>query len=341
MTSLAKAAISAFEWPLGISKSHQPMAPETLTAFVLKIWRWHRANGGSPGSARLTSAVLEALINDTVIGADGIAGTRTDPGQLRTIVVGWQNILVEDGLGFRLSERKDLRNSAAFGGADIVGANTSEGARSMFAHNHLLLFPELFHVLRVFAPPGAERASAKLLADRFCFCRKLNETNVSYCIKELEGLGIVRSDGSKLKASMPVPACAAAANIVEAVLQVSDYRLDTQVMARLAIDHLGSWMGDPERTVRENTIHQRLGAPEPLLKLELAGAQIRLTRSSFLWLTEHGMVDPLSVGRVLKADGDIEGLEELSKAVMPKVLGLSPSNTSDYVGVFARQKGIA
>jgi hypothetical protein len=80
-----------------------------------------------------------------------------------------------------------------------------------------------------------------------------------------------------------------------------------------------------------------VGASEPLLRTELAGAQVRLTRPTFHWAVDHGLIDPLVVGRVFRAEGDRTSARVLGDALLGAVRKLAPANLDDYLAVFAEE----
>jgi hypothetical protein len=225
-----------------------------------------------------------------------------------------------------------------FGGSDVVGASSPDLVRRMLASNYLLVFPEALSVLRAFAPPGSTKANARRQADRFRFCRKLNDTNVSFCINELEVLGAIRPHGDALVATPPPPPSAAAHFVVEAALEITGYKLDTQIPTNLLVQQLIDRMPVAESVVRQGSLHLQLGGPESLLRPELAGAQVRVTRSAFQWMVGQGIIDPLWVGQMLRAEGQRDSAIALGRAIMPKVSSLRPTNIDEYIAVFAEEK---
>jgi hypothetical protein len=68
----------------------------------------------------------------------------------------------------------------------------------------------------------------------------------------------------------------------------------------------------------------------------LSGTHVRLHGETFEWLVSHGFVDPLSVGRVLRALGERAAAADLGRTILSKIRRLErvPTNLEDYTSVF-------
>jgi hypothetical protein len=333
---LAQEAAKAFARPLEITASHQDIEVAGFDVFLQHL----RRNAGQnplPGTA-ISLAEIEGLFSATQEGKDGVAGI----GEARTnnvrTYLDHQQVLVRREGGFALSEASDMKIPGMFCGIDIVGGDSLEAARKRVFHNFLLIFPETFTLLRCFAPPGLSKASAKRLAERFCFCRKLNDANTSLCINQLESMGLIISkerNGEGILVAEGVPPLSGIVFfMVEAALQVSEHQPDTQIRAITLIEQLDEWMPGAETVFRLDSIQSMLRAPEPILRREVQGTQVRLTWNSLAWCVRQGLVDPLQVARVLKRAKEEEALNHLGESILSRATKLNPSNATDYNRIF-------
>jgi hypothetical protein len=308
--------------------SHQPTQPDACKVFLTRMRR-RLASEYRPGQL-LPRSMVDDLVQEVVQGDEHVAGVPTRTVELRDTFTYKHQIFIQVESGWRFSERKDLLNDAMFSGLEILQAQSDTHALHRFAHNHLLLYPETFPLLRTFAPPGSEKAALERWAGYFFFARKVNSVTVGYIGWELEHLQIVRK-GQGLELFRPTPAVIAY-NFVDAYLQASDMRLDHGVPTQDIVTQLNMYFREARKYLLSPDWQRDLRpSGGSLLKREMGDSQLRLGREEFLWLTEHSLVEPSMVGRVLRGLKASAALQSLREKLEPILTKNAPVNEHEYL----------
>ncbi|WP_157231884.1 hypothetical protein [Hyalangium minutum] len=286
-----------------------------------------------PGQS-LPRNTVDDLVQEVIHGDEHVAGVPAKPAELRDTFTDKHQIFIQLADGWRLSERGEMLNKAMFSGLEILQAPSDAHALHRFAHNHLLLYPETFPLLRAFAPPGSEKSALDRWAGHFFFSRKVNSVTIDYIAWELEHLQIVRK-GQGFELFRPAPAVIAY-NFVDAYLQASDMRLDYGVPIQDIVTQLNMYFREARRYLLSPDWQRDLRpSGGPLMKREMGDSQLRLERADFLWLTEHSLVEPSLVGRVLREMKSFAALQALREKLEPILIKNTPINEHDYLSALS------
>lgn len=311
------------------SHSHQKIPLGACLAFLKRL-KQREESAEAAFSRDVFDEVFELVKNgDAKFAEYNIKKAR----DLETPLCAWYGLLVTEGEDFRLSRREQMGNKAAFGGVDLVRASSEAQMLDRMAHDHLLSYPECFHMLDVFGAAGKPRSNADRLEGTVCFARNLNATVKDYVLLELQFFGILAESPSNSLAVRRLPCAAVGYLVTEAYLLYSEARLDVQVRTEDVRTRLGFYLSG-QVSILDGTWQRELCPAHPLFAFEVGATQMRLSREAFIWLTQAGLVDPRNVALVLRGMKENESLAKLGAKMRDVLKDQTPKEREAYLDSF-------
>lgn len=250
--------------------------------------------------------------------------------------------------GYRASAPtvEDLSNLALLPGRKFLQPDLNKGQiRKMLAHNHVLAFPETLPLLRKFAPPGRPWPEIQAeVENTLVFARPMNQVNSIYVKNEFVEFRMVSKSAENpsdlILDWIPEPAMAFYA--LESYLEITGDQLDEGCPFDAVERQLSFAIGSSADRLTGNW--QARLRDTPFIRIEKGGSQIRVTPDDCLWLAERSMVQPTTIGRVLRQRNEKDALATLSHRIHEhldkrvKKLGSTPRNLAAYRDAFDMEK---
>jgi hypothetical protein len=314
-------------------KGHPHLYPAASQALVLRL-----RERFPDGRGVLDQPAFDEIVALVDAGDEKVAGLHLkDAGraEVEKALIDRYRILLRDVDTLRVSTRAALESKAAFGGDEILQAPTEAAVIDRLAHNHFLVFPEAFKVFEILDRHGVPQSAFDDVVDQFHFARKINSVIADYLRTELIQYRVLRRKDNDLELQR-IPASGLSYLVTEFLLLLSDHRVDVGIRASDLFEQLSPFLRDPEASLHSKW-QDDLQPERPLINFEVGGTQVRLSSESLVWQTEQGLVDPKTVGMVVRRNGSEQQLSALRADVTRIVNANSPRNAKEVLAGFSNR----